>query len=102
MGLQKTKELNNGYSVGYWRIVRVNHLAKDGTEIVLGGFKDKAISDKLGDSAIIAVENFSFPIEKKTVIDENVYAEAYKRIVESRIDPETKEETNWFADAKSV
>jgi len=101
MALQKTKQLNNGFEVSYWRIVRLSHLAKDGTEVVLGGFKNKETSDNLGDQAIVDVANFNFDLDKSLFLEGNAYEEAYKLIKESKLDEDGKE-TNWFADSEDL
>ena len=85
MGLLKQKTLSNLDVVTYWRIVRLNHLAKDGTDVVLGGFTSKEVSDQVGDLGIKDVVNFHFEIDKADFTTGNPYETAYSLIVESKI-----------------
>jgi hypothetical protein len=99
MAIQKEYTLpHNGDVVNYWRIVRLNHLAKNGTEIVLAGFESKDKSDQYGDNALKEVKNFQFEIEKSYFTNGNAYERAYELIKESKLDNEGNE-TNFFADA---
>jgi hypothetical protein len=103
MALQREKTLSNGFTGNYWRIVRISTLAKDGSEVFLGLFKDKATSDELGDVAVIDMQTFNFDIPKDCFIEGNVYEWVYNKIKESKIevDEEGNEiESNWFVDAK--
>jgi len=100
MAILKSKTLPNLLEVSYWRIVRINHLSKDGTEVLLGGFQSKDTSDQIGDQALLDVISFHFPIEKDVFISQNVYHKIYYLIKESNIVDGV--ETNFFADAEDV
>lgn len=100
MGLIKTKILSNLDEITYFRIVRLNHVSKDGTDVVLGGFTSKAVSDQIGDLGIKHVDNFHFGLDKAIFISDNPYQRAYELIVESKLDEEGNE-TNFYADAES-
>ena len=103
MALLKEKILQNRLSGNYFRIVRISTLAKNGSEVFLGLFKDKAASDELGDAAIIDVQTFNFEIPKQCFIEGNVYEWIYNQIKAPK--PQTDEdgnetESNWFANAE--
>ena len=111
MALHKEQTLNNGFTGNYWRVVRISTLAKDGSEVFLGLFKDKATSDEMGDVAVIDMQTFNFDIPKQNFIEGNVYEYVYTKIKESRMEQVEvgvdengasifeEQEGNWFADA---
>jgi hypothetical protein len=101
MALIKNKILKNLQEVNYWRLVRINHLSKDGTEVFLGGFVSKQVSDKIGDAGILDIVIFNFESDKlgkQHFINSNPYETAYNNIKESNLDKNGKE-LNFFADA---
>lgn len=100
----KEKTLPNLQKVTYWRIVRINHVSKNGTDVVLGGFASKDVSDQVGDLGYLDVANFPFTgeqISKTDFIEGNPYVIIYGLIKESRLNDKGVE-TNWFADAEDA
>jgi hypothetical protein len=101
MGLLKSKTLTNGIIISYWRIINLRHVAKDGKEVVVGGFVDKTASDNLRDQAVLDVENRHVALSKDQYLTGNVYEAIYTLLKVPQLD-ENGEETNFFADAEDV
>lgn len=128
MALQKTKELDNGFSISYWRAKQIKHFnGLEKVEVFLAGYKDKIIRDK-NVEAYIEGHDFAVDMPKTVLEAGNIYEQIYKEITKSQKEtrvitpaveevknPETGEiitpaqpavteevETNWFADAASV
>jgi hypothetical protein len=101
MALKKEKTLTNGVKIEYWKLTRFYSFINNGSEIFLGGFINKDVSDSGAEP--VCVETFSFPIPKEKFINGNAMEYAYTKIKESRIqtgEEGNETENNWFADAE--
>jgi len=106
MALLKTKIIERGEQVTYWRWIQQNRsdINKD-CHYVLGGWKDKAERDtyphqpRIQQSFNFNGEEYPFSIEALSEDGKNDCCIAYEKVKESKLDEE-KNETNFFADAE--
>jgi hypothetical protein len=76
MALQLQKQLNNGITADYWRIIRVNNQKRGFTEVTIGLFRDSGIND----NGVLDTRAFQYVINGAIFETGNVYQTIYELI----------------------
>lgn len=99
MAYTKSLELNNGFTVSYWRITKIdaNKTAKN-VEVIVAGYKDKATRD--ADGRPVSSKIFLVPITSLD-LNGNLFEQAYDAIKElkEQKDVFNPNATPFFSDA---